>query len=119
MSSQEIVALIETTLEQNHISKTDFYANCAVSRATFSQWRAGRNYPSKEALDRINDYLDLTLAVRVAPDQTEDPPPKGDGLNVEQQALMDLYDSLEPADRAVLIATARALAEARKSQGNQ
>ena len=43
----------------------------------------------------------------------------GNGLNDEQREIISLYDSLDSAGRAALLADARALAAARKSQGGR
>lgn len=63
MTSTEIVRTIETELSRNGISKGQFYKDCDVSSATFSQWRSGTYYPSLSALRRIADYLNLALAI--------------------------------------------------------
>ena len=63
MTSTEIVRIIETELSRNGISKGQFYKDCDVSSATFSQWRSGTYYPSLSALRRIADYLNLALAI--------------------------------------------------------
>ena len=63
MTSTEIVRIIETELSRNGISKGQFYKDCDVSSATFSQWRSGTYYPSLSALKRIADYLKLALAI--------------------------------------------------------
>ena len=63
MTSPEIVRIIETELSRNGISKGQFYKDCEVSSATFSQWRSGTYYPSLSALKRIAEYLHLALAI--------------------------------------------------------
>ena len=63
MASTEIVRTIETELSRNGISKGQFYKDCDVSSATFSQWRSGTYYPSLSALRRIAEYLHLALAI--------------------------------------------------------
>ena len=63
MTSTEIVRLIETELSRNGISKGQFYKDCDVSSATFSQWRSGTYYPSLSALKRIAEYLHMALAI--------------------------------------------------------
>ena len=63
MTSTEIVRIIETELSRNGISKGQFYKDCDVSSATFSQWRSGTYYPSLSALRRIAGYLNLALAI--------------------------------------------------------
>ena len=63
MTSTEIVRIIETELSRNGISKGQFYKDCDVSSATFSQWRTGTYYPSLSALKRIAEYLKLPLAI--------------------------------------------------------
>lgn len=62
MTSLEIVRTIEAELSRRGISKGQFYKDCDVSSATFSQWRTGTYYPSLTALKRIAEYLKLGLA---------------------------------------------------------
>ena len=50
MTSLEIVRTIEAELSRRGISKGQFYKDCDVSSATFSQWRTGTYYPSLTAL---------------------------------------------------------------------
>ncbi len=63
MASTDIVRTIETELSRNGISKGQFYKDCDVSSATFSQWRSGTYYPSLSALKRIAEYLHMALAI--------------------------------------------------------
>ena len=62
MTSLEIVRTIEAELSRRGISKGQFYKDCDISSATFSQWRTGTYYPSLTALNRIAEYLRLGLA---------------------------------------------------------
>lgn len=63
MDAQEIVKVIEKTLTDRKISKTDFYKSCGLSAAVFSNWRHGKNLPSVKLLKQINEYLGTRLTL--------------------------------------------------------
>ena len=61
MSGREIVARIEAELVRKNISKTQFYEDCGVSSATFSQWRNEVFVPSPKKIRVIENYLGISL----------------------------------------------------------
>ena len=89
-----------------------------VKEATAQRWESGaiKTIPY-DRLIQIAEVLRCSPVYLMGWEEEKPTTPEGDGLNEEQRALMDLYDSLGPADRAALVASAKALAEARKSQG--
>ena len=85
MSGPEIVKKIEAVLKAKGIKKGQFYKDCFVSSASFSQWRLGQHLPEYSTLMRINQYLgtsfDLADAITAAPE--------GDGLSSAQRVLIE------------------------------
>lgn len=59
MDGKFVVRLVERTLAERGITKAEFYENCGISSATFSQWRAGLYEPSISNLEKIQDYLGI------------------------------------------------------------
>jgi len=115
MKPQEIVEVIEKILKERGISKGDFYAACGINSAVFSHWRKNENYPAPATLELINKFLGVSFGISLLDDTEKTATPEGDGGAAE---VMELFNSLDPAGRAALLADARALAAARKSQDN-
>lgn len=112
MSSLEIAERIEAELKRKGIKKSDFYEKCGVSRASFSQWRHDLHYPTKEALDRINDFLGLSFSVTEAGAQKEPPRPLAGALDMNDpidRELLEVIRRLSPAKKAVLCDKAKEL----------
>lgn len=122
-----IVPKIKQLCNEKGVSISEFEREIGISEN--SSWRWDKNSPSIDKVVRAANYFGVSIGylsgqddafvlARKKKDEKTPAPPTENGLSAEQKALMDLYDALAPADRAVLIATARALAEAHKSQGN-
>ena len=116
MSSQEIVKIIEAELKRKNISKAQFYNDVGIKAGHMSNWRKGSNYPSVKMMIKISEYLGLDLLA-----QTENPDTgEGDGdknnVDMLRTEVNELFDSLEPSDRALLLAFGRRLKDA---QGNR
>lgn len=109
MTSRELVEIIEAELKRKGISKGDFYKACGISSGHMSNWRRELNYPQTPTLVRISEYLGINLLGA----KTETPATgEGDGGN-EASAMREevnaLFDSLDSADRARLLAFAQGL----------
>ena len=61
MTGREIVERIEQELVEQNISKTQFYKECGVASATFSQWRNEVFVPSPKKIRDIENYLGISL----------------------------------------------------------
>ena len=94
MTSTEIVRIIETELSRNGISKGQFYKDCDVSSATFSQWRSGTYYPSLSALKRIAEYLHMALAISPDGNPTL--------ISTQKENEKEVLPDIEPASDAQL-----------------
>ena len=94
MTSLEIAERIEKALEESGKTKMWFYEQSGISRATFSQWKNGKAFPTTETLERVT----RTIGVRfiVVEDKKENPAPTdGDGLDAE---LLKRLMSLTPEE---------------------
>lgn len=84
-----------------------------LSNAAYTGWLKGAKPRQSNILklcrffDVPDDYFDETEKTAT---------PEGDGLNESRRSLIQLFDSLDPAGQAALLADAKALAAARKSQ---
>ena len=117
MLPAEIVAYIESVLSSRGMAKGEFYAKSGISAAVFSTWRAGRNFPSMDALARINDVLGTSFGITLLNEAPATP--KDDGLTDAQRELIQLIRSMSPGEVSVLSATAKAQAALRKSPDGQ
>lgn len=113
MSSLEIAERIEAELKRKGIKKSDFYEKCGVSRASFSQWRHDLHYPTKETLDRINDFLGLTFSVTETGGQKEPPQPEAETVSAERQELYELIDKMTAAELVLFLERGKRIIESR------
>ena len=65
MKSSEIARRIEEQLDLLGMKKMEFYEKCDITRATFSQWKNEKAFPTKEKLDSVNAVLGLDFSVSV------------------------------------------------------
>ena len=63
MNGPELVKSIEEKLRELNIKKAQFYKDCEISSASFSQWRLGRHFPEYSTLMRINEYLGTSFEI--------------------------------------------------------
>lgn len=96
MSSIEIADRIEEELKRKNIKKSAFYEKCGVSRASFSQWKHGLHYPTKETLDKINEFLGLAFSITEGGAQKEMPPVhEGGGLDEDDIEILAIFHSIK------------------------
>lgn len=117
------VRKVESMLAAMGKAKEEFYRDSGITSAAMSQYRTGLYNPSKRTIAKVAAYFGTSIEKLTEKEQKETPPvPEGGGLDqltAEQRLIIELYDSLDPVDRPALVATARALAAARKSQDKQ
>ena len=61
MTGREITQKIEAELLRQNIGKKQFYEECRISSATFSQWRNEVFVPSPKKIRDIENYLGISL----------------------------------------------------------
>jgi len=71
VTGREIVEKIEQELVEQNISKTQFYEECGVASATFSQWRNNLYTPSVKKLRDIEKYLGISFSGKKPPERDE------------------------------------------------
>lgn len=71
MKGSEFVRIIERELASQGISKTDFYKNCNLSSATFSNWRNNVNQPTLRNIQLVSDYLGINIGEEPAQEDDE------------------------------------------------
>ena len=87
MSPTEIVEFIESELKRQQMTKTEFYTRTGVSAAMFSNWRAGKNRPSLDALDSVNNVLHTSFSIGI---ETKNAPL----FSAEAKELIDIYSDM-------------------------
>ena len=60
MGNSPIVNRINGILAEKGISKRDFYQNCGITSASYSQWNTGKTIPRMKNLEIISEYLGTT-----------------------------------------------------------
>lgn len=71
-----VVARINSLLKEKGISKSQFYRDCGITSAAYSQWNTGKTDPKIKTLERIADYLGTTTAFLLG---EKEKPATGDG----------------------------------------
>lgn len=62
MAKSPIVTRINMLLAERGIPKKDFYRDCEITSASYSLWNTGKTQPRMKNLQRIAEYLDVTVA---------------------------------------------------------
>lgn len=115
MLPSEIVSTIEGILDSHKIKKADFYKKADLSSAVMSTWRSDRNYPSMDALARINAVLGTSFGITLL-DEKKPVPTDEDGLG----EIIDIFSELDASRRSKLIELARLyLDDQRRSEGTR
>jgi len=100
-----IVEKINSLLALKKISKSQFYKDCDISSAAFSQWRTGKTFPSRGNVLRIAEYLDVSPEYLLASTYAPLPP-----IEVEKRK-----PSFEDEEGSVMVDRIRALCKARNT----
>lgn len=53
---------VETLLASRGIGKIQFYKDCGISDASFSQWKSGKFNPSKRSVKKVADYFKIHIS---------------------------------------------------------
>ena len=53
---------VETLLASRGIGKIQFYKDCGISDASFSQWKSGKFNPSKKSVKKAADYFKIPVS---------------------------------------------------------
>lgn len=103
MAKSPIVTRINMLLAERGIPKKDFYRDCEITSASYSLWNTGKTQPRMKNLQRIAEYLDVTVA-DLLPDGAAIPednakkaptePSERKSISPAKQALLDVIDSL-------------------------
>lgn len=72
MDGKTLVRIVQTLLSERGISKGDFYNECGISSATFSQWRTGLYNPTPEKIRQIEEYLGVSLSDYEEDDESDE-----------------------------------------------
>ena len=125
MNGPELVKSIEEKLRELNIKKAQFYKDCDISSASFSQWRLGRHFPEYSTLMRINEYLGTSFEISVkkeTPTQTgerdDDIPPEIMKL-ARQSVLREMFEKLTEEEQLDVILQILARKQALKDLTDQ
>lgn len=145
MNGELLVQRIKSLAISQGIKMGDLYENCGVTSGAVSQWKTGATNPTTPALQRIADYLHVSLSeliegtdfsdiqrsglrIRTAPppvpntrpglrirDNKKSPAPK-EG-EADRDELIRILSVLDPAEREQLLAHGRTLVIAHEAKG--
>ena len=106
MNGPDIVKSIEEKLKDLNIKKGQFYKDCGVSSASFSQWRLGHHLPEYSTLARINEYLGTSFTFS---ENKETPTPSGERkddpmLAARTSILLQEFEKLSDEDQNYFLA---------------
>ena len=110
MDTLTFIKNYEEILRKRGIAKGTFYSECKISDAAVSQCRKGKTSPSPYTLERISDYLDVSIEELLA-ERKEKPVPKEDELD---RVLISLLRELTPEEAAKAVSFVQGLLAARE-----
>lgn len=96
MDTLTFIKNYEEILRKRGIAKGTFYSECKISDAAVSQWRKGKTSPSPYTLERISEYLGVSLDELFA-ERKEKPVHNEDELD---KMLINLLKELTPEETA-------------------
>jgi transcriptional regulator with XRE-family HTH domain len=88
------IANYEAILKERKIKKGDFYAACSITDAAVSQWRKNKNHPAMKTINRIAEYLNVSVYSLIGEDTKKEPVPISE--NELDLRLVELLTSLTP-----------------------
>jgi transcriptional regulator with XRE-family HTH domain len=89
-------------------SQGELAVRLGVSRSAVAQWETGRAGQVTGTLARIAEILDVRVEYLM---QGDDPRAAPQAVNAEESAMLRLFRDCDPADRQILLRTARRLAK--------
>lgn len=72
MDALAFISRYEAILKARKIPKMQFYKDCSISDAAVSQWRKGKTKPAMTTINRISDYLGISVSYLLGGATTED-----------------------------------------------
>lgn len=110
MAKKPFIAKIDSLLAERGIAKKDFYRDCEITSATYSQWNTGKTKPRIYSLQKIADYLGVPFSEITVPfqengetDQKEkSPTPEEAGLEYSDIQLLEAYKKADPITREAI-----------------
>lgn len=100
MDNLPITRRIDALLREKGISKQDFYRDCKITSAAFSQWNTGKTEPRSTSLQRIAEYLQTNyeyLITGLGPKEKENPPTVSSERKYPKE-----YDLLSETNKAIV-----------------
>lgn len=92
LAGSQIVARINGILAEKGISKQDFYRDCSISSASYSQWNTGKTSPRTKNLEVIAQYLNTTVVYLLTGEgEKEKPPAQSEELSTAELELLNAY----------------------------
>ena len=104
---QDIGTRISTIRRERGLTQDELADQVGVSRSAVAQWETGRTGQVTGNLSRIADALEVNVEYLM---YGNDKRAAGDVRQGDELALLRLYRACDPADRQMLLHTARRLA---------
>lgn len=98
------------------ISQKELAAALGIAPNTLSQYENGKREPDIKTLERISDFLNVTIDCLLGRSQKKAAPKDGDGQNQFTKRFMTLVDGLTPDQKELLLAQLQAWTEQNKKQ---
>lgn len=98
------------------ISQKELASALGIAPNTLSQYENGKREPDIKTLERIADFLNVTVDCLLGRSQKKAAPKDGDGQNRFTKRFMTLVDGLTPDQKELLLAQLQAWTEQNKKQ---
>ena len=103
MDGKEIVSRINTLIAQRGISKEQFFKDCHLSSASYSQWNTGKCLPKAKKVDEIAKYFDVTANYITFGVEEKKPKPE-DQMSYTEHVLVNCWRRASEDDRDIITA---------------
>lgn len=115
MTGSEVVQRINKLLKEKKISKQQFYNDCGISSAAYSQWNTGKTFPTRANLLTISEYLETTVEYLLTGEgQKNSSLPDGREREDEvTKELREIWDEADYDERAAILEVARLMKKRR------
>lgn len=112
MDQEQLLAMlarIDVLLTKKEISRSTFYSDIGITAGAFSQWKKGITSPRMKSVEKIADYLGVSVDYLIDGENRMAVTPSSNSHSNESIEAMNLIDAQPPAERKRLISAIRAL----------
>ena len=109
MDSLLFVKRVNALLAQKGIRKETFYNDCNITSSAFSQWSTGKTSPRQKTIEKISDYLGVSVGYLIREQKEIPVTNQGDGHDADFDEFTAAWDKATPQQRQAALAVLKLL----------